>query len=194
MRSESVGECLAGDLTTANQDSTHKVSVRTLPEAGALYGGGGSLTTIVFPLFYPASAGERHSRLALGGARVSSPPPADVQDIQDALARQSPQDAQTATPAFRSAVPPAHSHSVLRTVPSPRLFSWQVDEAAGPAEPIEYSVPCVVRLFVQGVFKRDCGPMMGAVLFYSFVVVLMNLQAEFVYGLADPRIRSDAGG
>ncbi len=53
-----------------------------------------------------------------------------------------------------------------------------------------FSVPGVGRLFVQGVFQRDYGLIMGVVLFYAFVVAALNLAVDLLYGIVDPRIRS----
>ena len=52
-----------------------------------------------------------------------------------------------------------------------------------------FSIPGVGRLFVQGVFQRDYGLIMGLVLFYSFVIVVMNLIVDLVYAAVDPRVR-----
>ena len=53
-----------------------------------------------------------------------------------------------------------------------------------------FSVPGIGRLFVQGVFQRDYGLIMGVVLFYAFVVAALNLAVDLLYGIVDPRIRS----
>ncbi len=53
-----------------------------------------------------------------------------------------------------------------------------------------FSVPGIGRLFVQGVFQRDYGLIMGVVLFYAFVVAVLNLVVDLLYGVVDPRIRS----
>ena len=52
-----------------------------------------------------------------------------------------------------------------------------------------FDVPGIGRLFVQGVFQRDYGLIMGVVLFYSFVIAVMNLLVDLLYSLVDPRIR-----
>ena len=87
------------NLATAYRNF-HTVGVPMLTAVGALYCSGGPLAAMTSPLSSPASAGERHSRLALGGASVSGSPSAGVQDIQAALAGQAAQTAQIA---------PAHS-------------------------------------------------------------------------------------
>ncbi len=53
-----------------------------------------------------------------------------------------------------------------------------------------FSVPGIGRLFVQGVFQRDYGLIMGVVLFYAFVVAALNLAVDLLYGMVDPRVRS----
>ncbi len=54
-----------------------------------------------------------------------------------------------------------------------------------------FSIPGVGRLFVQGVFQRDYGLIMGGVLFYAFVIVVLNLVVDILYAAIDPRIRYD---
>ncbi len=54
-----------------------------------------------------------------------------------------------------------------------------------------FSIPGIGRLFVQGVFARDYGLIMGSILFYAFVVALINLVVDILYGAIDPRIRYD---
>ena len=54
-----------------------------------------------------------------------------------------------------------------------------------------FSVPGIGRLFVQGVFQRDYGLIMGTVLFYAFAIALINLVVDILYGMIDPRIRYD---
>jgi oligopeptide transport system permease protein len=52
-----------------------------------------------------------------------------------------------------------------------------------------FSIPGIGRLFVQGVFQRDYGLIMGATLFYAFVVAIANLAVDVLYAYVDPRIR-----
>ena len=54
-----------------------------------------------------------------------------------------------------------------------------------------FSIPGIGRLFVQGVFQRDYGLIMGTVLFYAFAIALVNLIVDILYGVIDPRIRYD---
>lgn len=52
-----------------------------------------------------------------------------------------------------------------------------------------FSIPGIGRLFVQGVFARDYGLIMGSILFYALAVALVNLVVDISYGVIDPRIR-----
>jgi oligopeptide transport system permease protein len=54
-----------------------------------------------------------------------------------------------------------------------------------------FSIPGVGRLFVQGVFQRDYGLIMGAILFYAAAVAFINLIVDILYAVVDPRIRYD---
>ncbi|MBI2917375.1 MAG: ABC transporter permease [Chloroflexi bacterium] len=52
-----------------------------------------------------------------------------------------------------------------------------------------FSVPGIGRLFVQGVFARDYGLIMGSILFYTLIIALLNLVVDLAYAVVDPRIR-----
>jgi len=54
-----------------------------------------------------------------------------------------------------------------------------------------FSIPGTGRLFVQGVFQRDYGLIMGSILFYASVVAVVNLIVDVLYAIIDPRIRND---
>lgn len=54
-----------------------------------------------------------------------------------------------------------------------------------------FSIPGIGRLFVQGVFARDYGLIMGSILFYTFVIAILNLLVDIGYAAVDPRIRYD---
>ena len=51
-----------------------------------------------------------------------------------------------------------------------------------------FAIPGIGRIFVQGVFARDYGLIMGSILFYAFVVALINLVVDILYAAIDPRI------
>jgi oligopeptide transport system permease protein len=52
-----------------------------------------------------------------------------------------------------------------------------------------FAIPGVGRNYVQAVFARDYGMIMGTTLFYAFIVAFANLIVDLLYGVADPRIR-----
>ncbi len=54
-----------------------------------------------------------------------------------------------------------------------------------------FSIPGIGRMFVNGVFARDYGLIMGSVLFYGFLVAGLNLVVDILYAVIDPRIRYD---
>jgi len=54
-----------------------------------------------------------------------------------------------------------------------------------------FSIPGIGRLFVNGVFARDYGLIMGTILFYAFAVAFVNLVVDIMYAVIDPRIRYD---
>ena len=55
-----------------------------------------------------------------------------------------------------------------------------------------FFIPGVGRLFVQGILQRDYGLIMGMVIFYAFVIAVMNLVVDLLYAMVDPRIRYGA--
>jgi oligopeptide transport system permease protein len=54
-----------------------------------------------------------------------------------------------------------------------------------------FSIPGIGRMFVNGVFARDYGLIMGSVLFYAFAVAAVNLVVDVFLGVLDPMIRFD---
>jgi oligopeptide transport system permease protein len=54
-----------------------------------------------------------------------------------------------------------------------------------------FSIPGIGRLFVQGIFARDYGLIMGSILFYAFTIAFINLVVDISYAIVDPRIRYD---
>ncbi len=52
-----------------------------------------------------------------------------------------------------------------------------------------FSIPGVGRRFVTAVLNRDYGMIMGTVIFFSFVIAVINLIVDLLYAVVDPRIR-----
>jgi peptide/nickel transport system permease protein len=52
-----------------------------------------------------------------------------------------------------------------------------------------FAWPGIGRLFVQAMFARDYPVLMGVLLMGSLTVIVLNLVADVLYGLLDPRIR-----
>jgi oligopeptide transport system permease protein len=51
-----------------------------------------------------------------------------------------------------------------------------------------FSIPGIGRLLVQGITQRDYSLIMGTTLLYAFVIALLNLIVDVLYGFIDPRI------
>jgi ABC-type dipeptide/oligopeptide/nickel transport system permease component len=51
-----------------------------------------------------------------------------------------------------------------------------------------FGIPGVGRLLVQGITQRDYSLIMGAALLYATVIAILNLIADMLYGVVDPRI------
>lgn len=56
-----------------------------------------------------------------------------------------------------------------------------------------YAIPGIGRAFVQAVFARDYGMIMGTTLFYAAVVAGANLAVDLTYFVIDPRMRPGRG-
>src|SRR5450756_429378 len=52
-----------------------------------------------------------------------------------------------------------------------------------------FAIPGIGKFYIQGIFGRDYGLMMGATLFYAVVIAFANLAVDILYGFIDPRIR-----
>ncbi|MDJ0700327.1 MAG: oligopeptide ABC transporter permease OppB [Woeseiaceae bacterium] len=52
-----------------------------------------------------------------------------------------------------------------------------------------FGVPGLGQFFVRGALNRDYTLVLGIVIFYATLVVLLNLVADILYGLIDPRVR-----
>lgn len=52
-----------------------------------------------------------------------------------------------------------------------------------------FAWPGIGRLFVQAMFARDYPLLMGVLLMGSLIVIVVNLAADVIYGILDPRIR-----
>jgi len=54
-----------------------------------------------------------------------------------------------------------------------------------------YSIPGLGSYFVQGALNRDYTLVMGVVVFYGFVIILLNFIVDLLYAWLNPRIRFD---
>ena len=52
-----------------------------------------------------------------------------------------------------------------------------------------FAVPGIGRFYIQAIFARDYGLMMGTTLFYASVIAFANLWVDILYAFIDPRIR-----
>lgn len=54
-----------------------------------------------------------------------------------------------------------------------------------------YSIPGLGSYFVQGALNRDYTLVMGVVIFYGFVIILLNFIVDLLYAWMNPKIRYD---
>lgn len=54
-----------------------------------------------------------------------------------------------------------------------------------------YAIPGLGSHFVQGALNRDYTLVMGVVIFYGFLIILLNFIVDMLYAWLDPRIRYD---
>lgn len=52
-----------------------------------------------------------------------------------------------------------------------------------------FDLPGIGRYFVQGALNRDYPVVMGIVIVYATTIIVLNLVADMVYGVLDPRVR-----
>lgn len=52
-----------------------------------------------------------------------------------------------------------------------------------------FGIPGIGRYFVNGALNRDYTLVMGVVIYYATFVILLNLVADLLYGVLDPRVR-----
>jgi len=52
-----------------------------------------------------------------------------------------------------------------------------------------FGLPGIGRYFIQGALNRDYTLVMGVVICYAALVILLNLLADIVYGILDPKVR-----
>ena len=54
-----------------------------------------------------------------------------------------------------------------------------------------FGIPGIGRYFVQGALNRDYTLVLGVVIAYAALVIVMNLIADILYAVLDPRVRFD---
>ena len=52
-----------------------------------------------------------------------------------------------------------------------------------------FAIPGLGRYFVTSIYNRDYTVILGVTIFYSALIILMNMLVDFVYSLLDPRIK-----
>ncbi|MEJ0041264.1 MAG: ABC transporter permease subunit [Rhizomicrobium sp.] len=52
-----------------------------------------------------------------------------------------------------------------------------------------FGIPGIGRYFVQGALNRDYTLVMGVLIYYAAFVILLNLAADLLYAVLDPRVR-----
>ena len=53
-----------------------------------------------------------------------------------------------------------------------------------------FNIPGIGKLLIDAIHRRDIPLVQGGVLFTAFVMTIVNLCVDILYGFADPRIRS----
>jgi oligopeptide transport system permease protein len=54
-----------------------------------------------------------------------------------------------------------------------------------------FQLPGIGRYFVNGALQRDYTLVMGVIILYASLVIVLNLAADIIYGLLDPKVRYD---
>jgi oligopeptide transport system permease protein len=54
-----------------------------------------------------------------------------------------------------------------------------------------FSIPGIGRYFIQAALNRDYTLVMGVTIFYGTLIIMLNLLADLLYGVLDPKVRYD---
>jgi len=54
-----------------------------------------------------------------------------------------------------------------------------------------FQLPGIGKYFINGALQRDYTLVMGVVILYASLVIVLNLVADVLYGLLDPKVRYD---
>ena len=54
-----------------------------------------------------------------------------------------------------------------------------------------FRLPGIGKYFINGALQRDYTLVMGVVILYASLVIVLNLVADVLYGLLDPKVRYD---
>jgi oligopeptide transport system permease protein len=54
-----------------------------------------------------------------------------------------------------------------------------------------FGIPGIGRYFIQASLNRDYTLVMGVTIFYGTLIILLNLVADLLYGVLDPKVRYD---
>jgi peptide/nickel transport system permease protein len=85
-----------------------------------------------------------------------------------------------------------YNHALRNTlIPIVTVFGLQIPALIGLSVVIEtvFAWPGIGRLLVDAVFKRDFPLVQGIVLFYTVLVIVINLLVDILYVYIDPRIK-----
>ncbi|HEY4263759.1 MAG TPA: ABC transporter permease subunit, partial [Micropepsaceae bacterium] len=52
-----------------------------------------------------------------------------------------------------------------------------------------FGLPGIGRYFVQAALNRDYTLVLGVTIFYATLIIVLNLVADLLYGVLDPRVR-----
>jgi len=53
-----------------------------------------------------------------------------------------------------------------------------------------FGLPGVGRYFINAALNRDYGMVLGTVIFYMFLIIVLNLLVDLLYAWLDPRVRT----
>ena len=91
----------------------------------------------------------------------------------------------------------SHRHCATRC--APRCCRWSAISGPAIADIVTgsliveqiFGLPGIGRYFVQAALNRDYTLVMGVVIFYATLIISLNLVADLLYGVLDPRVRYD---
>ena len=92
----------------------------------------------------------------------------------------------------RSGLLDVYQQEYIRTARAKGLGSWTLLTGSFIVETI-FAIPGLGQYFVTSIYNRDYTVILGITIFYSALVVFLNILVDMIYPLIDPRVTTEEG-